>query len=155
MPGNDATIDFDKLASALEQLAAKPNPKAMTKEDYLRQPKVYASLKKAWEAGYRSSDIVPILAAEGFEIAAPTFEIYWRRIRKEMGDHIESETAPKQTGRAKTTKSGASSAKPKGNPSGEKTEPLISASNGSSSDRAGGKALGKQTDMGGAFRDDV
>ncbi|NKK58780.1 hypothetical protein GFM44_23055 [Rhizobium leguminosarum bv. viciae] len=151
MPGNDATIDFDKLASALEQLAAKPNPKAMTKEDYLRQPKVYASLKKAWEAGYRSSDIVPILAAEGFEIAAPTFEIYWRRIRKDMGDHIEGETDVKASAKPKTTNSRAASENLKPKPPEKNSETPAPTAAGS----GGSKPLGKPTAMGGAFSDDV
>ncbi|MBY3314743.1 hypothetical protein [Rhizobium laguerreae] len=154
MPRNDATIDFDKLASALEQLAAKPNPKAMTKEDYLRQPKVYASLKKAWEAGYRSSDIVPILAAEGFEIAAPTFEIYWRRIRKDMGDHIEGDTI-KASAKSKATKSRASSENLKPKPPQKNPETPAPTAAGSPSGIGGSKPLGKPTAMGGAFSDDV
>lgn len=144
-------IDFDRMARALEELAAKPNPKAMTKEDYLRQPQVYASLKKAWDAGYRTSDIVPILASEGFEIAEPTFEIYWRRIRKAMGENIEGEADVKPSAKSKTNKPSRAAATTPTKPAEKK--PDAPAENPAGT--GGGKPLGKPTTMGGAFSDDV
>ncbi|UXT53273.1 hypothetical protein FY136_28850 (plasmid) [Agrobacterium tumefaciens] len=148
-------IDFERMAKALEELAAKPNPKAMTKEDYLRKPAVYASLKKAWDAGYRASDIIPILAAEGFEIAEPTFEIYWRRIRKDMGDSIEGEGDVKSGARSKTNKPSRAAANPSPKPAEKKSETSSPATAGSQPGAGGGKPLGKPTTMGGAFSDDV
>lgn len=144
-------IDFDRMAKALEELAAKPNPKAMTKEDYLRQPKVYASLKKAWDAGYRTGDIVPILAAEGFEIAEPTFEIYWRRIRKDMGESIEGKAAGNPTAKPRTNKPSRAAATTQTKPAEKKPDAPATTSAGA----GGGKPLAKQPTMGGAFSDDV